>query len=507
MMAIEVRRRTPTTWVAILNAVEVPMIGCFDASQMWNDFLGCSVFQHVWSIGRKFRNQLMHMLYGNGGKGYRKGNAKGKVFGGRSEEKSPEQLEQEFTQQVRDALPEQAKIRGQSSLVQEEWDVLVLPYQHLSASGGVSLVPKDALVDVLKRVGFTGKPTGILVVQNPDELGMRGYPRSMVTCSLSVAGADGQREIVTVKRWLVQLGFGEPARRVVEGEEVVMPTTMKRMTAKFSKLRGWDDGTFPASVMMAYIAKYVPDLAIDQVQARMNGSFSFLCHVDLVEELLRASGIDGVYFKCQADDVAGLELLWLPDDAGVEYALKLAKNKRVFGLAEKGGSGRLALRFKDNQSLASFATEHKLDDTSKLARWKLSGFPIQGGLQGLTRLLEARQWKDVVVLYMDDFQAVFHSSNRGDDLPMFYRKDDQGHQLRFKALNAVARGLQQSVRSGGQGDGPRRFPAPGDARSARQRAFLQGLASSDVRMSTPRRHTTQGHTGLTPPQKEPRKTE
>ena len=47
----------------------------------------------------------------------------------------------------------------------------------------------------------------------------------------------------------------------------------------------------------------------------------------------------------------------------------------------------------------------------------------------------------------------------------------------------------------------------GAARSVRQRAFLQGLTSSDVPMVTPRRHTTQGHTGLTPPQKEPRKTE
>ena len=56
----------------------------------------------------------------------------------------------------------------------------------LSASGGIAIVPKDALRSVVDRLGYSSKPTGILVVQSPDELGLEGCPRSLVACSMSV---------------------------------------------------------------------------------------------------------------------------------------------------------------------------------------------------------------------------------------------------------------------------------------------------------------------------------
>ena len=99
--------------------------------------------------------------------------------------KSAEKKESEFRQRIREVIPQQAKIRSQSTLVPEEWDAPVVPHQHLSASGGISVVPKDCLIEVLERVRFTEKAAGILLVQAPDELGLRGYPRSLIWCSMS----------------------------------------------------------------------------------------------------------------------------------------------------------------------------------------------------------------------------------------------------------------------------------------------------------------------------------
>ena len=54
--------------------------------------------------------------------------------------------------------------------------------------------------------------------------------------------------------------------------------------------------------------------------------------------------------------------------------------------------------------------------------------------------------RDVEVLYLDDRQVVFHAANRGDDKPLFYTASGQKHQLRFKALNSLARGMSKDAR-------------------------------------------------------------
>ena len=87
--------------------------------------------------------------------------------------------------QMKEAIPEQAKIRMQTTLIEAEWSVPVVPYQHLGASGGVAVVPRDELPSIVARVGFTGKPTAVVVVQHPDELGLKAYPRSLVSFTRS----------------------------------------------------------------------------------------------------------------------------------------------------------------------------------------------------------------------------------------------------------------------------------------------------------------------------------
>ena len=229
-------------------------------------------------------------------------------------------------QSVRDAIPEAAHIRAQRTLLPDEWSTQVVPYQHLGPSGGVALVPKHALPQVLQAVGFTGHPAAVLLVQEPDELGLRGYPRDSVTFFLSVAAHAATREVVTVTRWLVQLGFGEPVLRVAQGQEVTIGTKMKRMSAKFGLRHGWTHGVLPASLLVSKLVQYIPDLAIDSVQSRANGSFAFLCHEDHVDTLLCASGKDGLFIKCLSEDSLPIELLWLDPTVVLEDALNFSKD-------------------------------------------------------------------------------------------------------------------------------------------------------------------------------------
>ena len=73
----------------------------------------------------------------------------------------------------------------------------------------------------------------------------------------------------------------------------------------------------------------------------------------------------------------------------LEDAFNLTKDERLFGLAEKGISGRLALRFKANEALPNVAKEYKCEDTSHLARRKVTGYPLTEGPHGLSLFLES----------------------------------------------------------------------------------------------------------------------
>ena len=70
------------------------------------------------------------------------------------------------------------------------------------------------------------------------------------------------------------------------------------------------------------------------MQSRANGSFAFLCHEDHVDTLLCASGKDGLFIKSLSDDSLPLELLWLDPAVVLGDALNLAKDRRMFGLAD-----------------------------------------------------------------------------------------------------------------------------------------------------------------------------
>ena len=52
----------------------------------------------------------------------------------------------------------------------------------------------------------------------------------------------------------------------------------------------------------------------------------------------------------------------------------------IYGVIEKGKTGRLALRFRAAEAMSGFANERGLEDTSALGRWKVTGIPVAAGM-------------------------------------------------------------------------------------------------------------------------------
>ena len=203
-------------------------------------------------------------------------------------------------------------------------------------------------------MGYTAHPSAIIVVQHPDELGLHAYPRSLVSCSLSISSQGGKREIINITRWLVQLGFGPQVERVVE---VHVATHMSKMTAHFSVQRGWPDDVHPAKLLTTHLGKFVSDFAIDQIQPRMNGTFAFLCHTDKIDTLLKASGQDGISAYSSSRKARTFNL-W--SCCGFR---KICRSKKPWsmpvmlaswGLRKKVQLANIALRFRDVTVLSQF---------------------------------------------------------------------------------------------------------------------------------------------------------
>ena len=395
-----------------------------------------------WFLSNRLRNRMMHSVCGNGGG---RGKGQGKQGKGGKQDAVQKSDSLIYMEAMQDALPEAARMRAQTTLLQSEWSVNVCYHQALTAKGGVAVAPKACLPELVSRIGYTGQPCAVLITQNPDEVGLRAYPRDLISCTLVVAAANGTHEHVQAKRWLVQLGFGTHAMRRVEGEEIHIGVHMVKMVCKLSPLRGWAIGPHPSSVLMSQITAHIVEAAVEHVVSREDGSFTFYCHASSVDKVLQASGQQGVYYKVHQDESISqtFDLLWLPEEYSPDDGSRLCSDSRVFGMVEKGKNGRLALRFRDSDSMSAFAREKGLDDVSALGRWKVSGVPVSAGLHGLVEMLLAKSWKVEQVVYLDDTHAIFLSASRGLDGPLYFKHGAQAHQIRFKALNAKARELSK----------------------------------------------------------------
>ena len=150
-----------------------------------------------WFPSREVLNRHAHYIHGNGKGRKSKGKPQQPPTSGAGEVD-----EIEFLRDVRDSLPEAAAIRAQPRLLEAEWTAPPVAWQNLSASGGVSLCPRQSIPFVLRSVGYTAIPTAILLTQQPADVGLSGYPSAFVSFTASVLGPQGEREEVTLRRAL-----------------------------------------------------------------------------------------------------------------------------------------------------------------------------------------------------------------------------------------------------------------------------------------------------------------
>ena len=203
-----------------------------------------TLYQHVWMLSAKLRNRLAHAITGNSGKGANKGKGtagKGKSGKSKTGQKEAQESDQNdlLLHDIRDALPDAARIRMLPQLVQTEWSAAIKLPHDLSHQGGVAAVHKADIPLVLRNVGYTQEPTAILVTQHPAQVGMRGYDAQSVRCTFRVREDDGSLKALVVTRFLVQLGFGAPVCQQAEGELVSVPTCMHRVNLKMPACYGW----------------------------------------------------------------------------------------------------------------------------------------------------------------------------------------------------------------------------------------------------------------------------
>lgn len=239
------------------------------------------IAQCLWHIAPKLANKLQHAINGNMdshfmiGKGYGKAK-KGKK--GSMNAMTPEQKEQQFQQEMREALPIAALQRMAPMPLEEEWSVPVRPFTELSDAPGIAIVPKDQLPSVIRAVGYSCHSIAVLVTQHPSQIGLKGYPSNEIHCSIMVKQDDGENKIITVRRHLVQIGFGEPVQKIAVGAKIIVPEVMVKMVAKMPPYFGWTEDAIRGSTLSTHLAKICDLHAIEQILCRDNYSATFMAH-------------------------------------------------------------------------------------------------------------------------------------------------------------------------------------------------------------------------------------
>ena len=385
---------------------------------------GCnavSLTHDVWTHSAKQRNKLLHALHGHGGPNSFKGKGKGRSKNQRDNSSSStgpnvpvsfpiELSDQDIASQVRALVPEAAHRRAQTRLEADEWDAPVYDHQALTKQGGISIAPKNSIAEIVQRIGYTTNPVALVVTEPPEALGLRGYPRKRVTCTVSYINDQGERSTTQVQKFLIQLGFGAEVSQTFQGPKVQIMTTMRPMIAKFPPRHHWPTGQIPASTVAQEVEQHIPRHAFDDIISRESQSAVLLVRMDYINVLLRASGVNGAFYKLKmSEQESPMELLWLPDEFDLPGALALAKNDGAYGVVEKGKEAayRYAIRFRTVEALQEFATKHSVPDTSHLGRWRLSGAHTAIGIHGRLAFLTAHSWEEVQILFLKQDEIIF----------------------------------------------------------------------------------------------------
>ena len=109
--------------------------------------------------------------------------------------------------EVLESIPAHMQHRLLSALIQSERSVPIKLEHELDASGGIALVRKVMVPQVLRSVGSAFRATAMLTFQPAWELGMRGYDSAAVTCTIQYVDETGQARLKETRKWLTQSGI------------------------------------------------------------------------------------------------------------------------------------------------------------------------------------------------------------------------------------------------------------------------------------------------------------
>lgn len=394
--------------------------------------------EYTWFFSRIFRNRLCHSVHGN--MNSRKGFGKGKKG---SSPEYPIDEEQIFRTEILNALPAAAILRQQAQLISEDWSVPVRAALELNSQDGVAVVYKSQLATVLRNVGFTRNCVAILTTQPASQLYLKNYPSQEVWIRVHVRTEEGELKEVSIKRYLIQLGFGRPVQQLTIGREIEISESMIRMTIKLPSWCGWSQEAVKGSTITTLLAQHINIHAIEALQVREDQSATFLTHQSFVKPLMQASGKDGIFVKvhpsCEA--MFATELYWLPEEINFEDPLALAGHESALGLIAKNSKvkPRFAIHFENADEIEKYTKSKNLPTFIKTSRWRLEGLAPNVGAVGAISFLESQGWVVDEILYFGTYHCLFTSTRMGSVEPMFYRHSGTGpQQLRFKALNSLA---------------------------------------------------------------------
>ena len=436
---------------------------------------------YVWSPSHIDRNKAQHALEGNGGTGKgnpgrsRTGKGKGKGKMAWQEPVSQEIIEQPvepapgesterlFEQEILASLPPHLKQLGQAQLLQEEWSVRVVPSHELNARGGVALVKKQDVPQVLRQIGQTTRATAIVTTQPAHELFLKGASCAEIWCTIRVPSEGTGTTTAYVKRHLIQLGMDMANQVTMQtaGLTVVQQTkTMQKVVIRFDVQGGWDLATMSGIIVSDMLKAVIPEASFDQLTIRNDGSATALVQKSCMEKLLKFSGTSHVYVKPHVGEVAweDLEVLWLPTSITHVEALQLVKEyTESLGLARKQGNEavRFGLRFQGIESLKKAADKIGLGHSADLGRFKITAVMTGTGASDIHDMMSSISWSIDTVEFVGEGHAIVASkeSPKHNRLSL-QRADGLFVPMYIHAINAKARSLfKQSNLSSRRVDG------------------------------------------------------
>lgn len=361
----------------------------------------------------------------------------------------PDENDLLFKNDVQNSIPAKQWSKAIPMLVQNEWRDKVRTAEGLDHRGGVALVKKNELAQVLRQVGQTLSPTAILTMQPASQLHMKGYLSNEVTCSLNVTEDDGTKKVIEVQRWLTQLGVDAEVQMSTDGLTMIQEASaMVKVNVTFDTDQGW---TNVRGINIAdYLKRLIPQSAFSQISVREGtGTATVMVQKDSLLPLLRKAGIGHVYTKINASEQAELQLdlLMLKDGTTHSEAISLSeKYDKSYGIAKKSSKEvpRFALRFSQDAegigAMKKAAEELGIQEQLTMGKYKITGVQSHIGASGIKQMMSQIQWAITEVVYCEENHAVVNATDCPKENKIGSKtKAGVKYVIHIKAMNEQAR--------------------------------------------------------------------